>query len=190
MGMNCLRLLSELDAYVNGSKKAVFGDKRVVDYEEVLSIIKAIRESLPNDIKQAQYVLKNREDIMNESQAESAKIIQESKNDGDSIIKDSQREGREIINKAKAMADETIRLSNERGELIIKEALQEQAKLVDAHEITRLATEKAKETVEDAKKQAREMRLGARDYVNEMLYKLEVQLNKNLEEVKQNRSSI
>ena len=190
MKMSCVKLLAELDAYINQSKKALIGNKRTVDYDEIMAIIAAIKESLPNDIKQAQYLLKNKDAILGEAKAEAEKNLQEANQESERLVRDAQREAREIVKQAQAMADETIRLANEDAEIIVKEAKQKQLELIDQHQISRMATEQAKETIEDAKKQAREIRLGGREYVDEMLSKLEAQLEKNLNEVRQNRSTL
>ena len=190
MSIGCVKLLAELDAYINQSKKSILGNKRSVDYDEIMAIISAIKKSLPEDIKQGQFVLKNKEQIINEAKAEADKLIQEANQEADAIVKNAQREARETVKQAQAMADETVRMANEEAELTVKEAKQAQLAMIDQHQVTKIANEQAKATIEEAKKQAREIRLGGREYVDDMLKKLEAQLEKNLNEVKQNRSTL
>lgn len=190
MSMSCIKLLAELDAYINQSKKALIGNKRSVDYDEIMAIISAIRKSLPDDIKQAQYLLKTKEQIIKEAKAEAEKSVQEANQEAEAIVRDAQREARETVKQAQSMAEETVRLANEDAEIILKEAKQTQLAMIDQHQVTKIATEQEKNTVEEAKKQAREIRIGGREYVDEMLKKLEAQLEKSLNEVKQNRSTL
>lgn len=56
---------------------------------------------------------------------------------------------------------------------ILKEAEEEAKLLTNEHEIFRRAAEQATETIEDTKKNARDMRLNAMDYADEILEKTE-----------------
>ena len=190
MKNGCVKLLAELEAYINQSKKALIGNKRVVDFDEIMAIITAIKDSLPNDIKQAQYLLKERDSIIGEARAEADKTLREANQEAEMLVRDAQREARETLKQAEAMADEKLRMANEEAEIIVNEAKHKQMELIDQHQITRMATEQAKTMLEDAKKQAREIRLGGREYVDDMLARLEAQLEKNLNEVRQNRSTL
>ncbi len=190
VNMSCVKLLAELDAYINQSKKSIMGNKKVVDYDEIMALINAVRESLPNDIKQAQYLMKQKEQIISEAKAEAEKTVQEANSEAELIGRNAQRDARETTKQAQSMADETIRMAHEDAEIIVKEAKQSQLAMIDQNQITKIASEQAKNTVEEAKKQAREIRIGGRDYVDDMLAKLENYLEKNLNEVKQNRSSL
>ncbi|HAA42890.1 MAG TPA: ATPase [Ruminiclostridium sp.] len=67
------------------------------------------------------------------------------------------------------------------AENTLKEADAKLAKLVDEHEITKRAYEQAEEIIEAAKQNAREMRLGALDYADEILAEVEKSLKQALE---------
>ncbi|HOA81653.1 MAG TPA: ATPase [Defluviitaleaceae bacterium] len=69
------------------------------------------------------------------------------------------------------------------AENTIKEADAKLAKLVDEHEITKRAYEQAEEIIESAKQNAREMRLGALDYADEVLLAVENNLKQALEAI-------
>lgn len=67
------------------------------------------------------------------------------------------------------------------AENTIKEADSKLSKLVDEHEITKRAYEQAEEIIESAKQNAREMRLGALDYADEILFGIENNIKQVLE---------
>ncbi|NLK20969.1 MAG: ATPase [Epulopiscium sp.] len=69
------------------------------------------------------------------------------------------------------------------AENTLKEADAKLSKLVDEHEITKRAYEQAEEIIESAKQNAREMRLGAIDYVDEILSAVENKVKITLEEI-------
>lgn len=73
---------------------------------------------------------------------------------------------------------------------IIAEAETKREALIEEHQITQLATEQAQETVEYAQKKAKEMRIGARDYVDGMLEEFEKYLQEKLTEIGENRRSL
>lgn len=62
--------------------------------------------------------------------------------------------------------------------------------LVDEHKITQLATAQAQETVENAQRKAKEMRIGARDYVDSMLEEFQQYLQEKINEIEENRRSL
>ena len=73
---------------------------------------------------------------------------------------------------------------------IITEAEAKRDALVEEHKITQLATEQAQETVENAQRKAKEMRIGARDYVDSMLEDFQQYLQEKVNELEENRRSL
>ena len=73
---------------------------------------------------------------------------------------------------------------------IIAEAENQRDIMVEEHKITQLATEQAQETVETAQRKAKEMRIGARDYVDGMLEEFEQYLQEKISELEENRRSL
>jgi vacuolar-type H+-ATPase subunit H len=73
---------------------------------------------------------------------------------------------------------------------IIAEAETQRDSMVEEHKITQLATEQAQETVETAQRKAKEMRIGARDYVDSMLQEFEQYLQEKVSEIEENRRSL
>jgi vacuolar-type H+-ATPase subunit H len=85
------------------------------------------------------------------------------------ITRDSQR----ILEDAKEEAGRVLDESRREGEQILQVARDEASGLVDEHEITRLATEKAAEIIARSEQQAEEIRRGALAYAREVLNNLE-----------------
>jgi hypothetical protein len=76
------------------------------------------------------------------------------------------------------------------AERIVKEAREQQARLVANEEITRQAERAAEEIVEEAREREREIRLGAEDYADDILSTLEVNLQKFLQAVQRGRDRL
>src|SRR4029079_3520120 len=73
---------------------------------------------------------------------------------------------------------------------IVREAREQQARLISDEEVTKQAERAADEIVEDARTRAREIRLGAEDYADEILNTLEVNLQKFLAAVQRGRDRL
>ena len=80
------------------------------------------------------------------------------------------QERNKILLDAKKEADE-----------IMKEAEEKMARLIDEHEITRQAYQQSAEIIENAKRQAKEMRIGAMEYADEVLAQSEDKLRTMIE---------
>ena len=76
------------------------------------------------------------------------------------------------------------------AERIVKEAREQQARLVANEEITRQAERAAEEIVEEAREREREIRLGAEDYADDILNTLEVNLTKFTAAVQRGRDRL
>ena len=76
------------------------------------------------------------------------------------------------------------------AERIVKEAREQQQRLVASEEITRQAERAAEEIVEEAREREREIRLGAEDYADDILSTLEVNLQKFLQAVQRGRDRL
>ena len=61
---------------------------------------------------------------------------------------------------------------------------------MDEHEITRKAYEQANEIISGAQKNAREIRLGTRDYADSILNKVEDILKDTMDVIKMNREEL
>ena len=62
--------------------------------------------------------------------------------------------------------------------------------MVDEHEITKKAYEQAEVIISNAKKNAREIRLGTREYADNILGKVEEILDETLDIIKMNRQEL
>lgn len=88
------------------------------------------------------------------------------------------------IRQAKKIIEDYDRIIEEarlKAEVIINEATETAHHLTSEHEIYKLATENANNVVDEAKKNAREIRIGTMNYVDEILSKSEDSLRKTLE---------
>ena len=131
--MSIYNLLDQLESTIEGSKRAFMqNDKIIIDPEDLYQLIDQIRSSVPDDIKDAQWVKKEEEQI-----------------------------------KKKAQED---------YERIIEEARLRPQDLVSETEIYRLAEIRVREMLDEANQAAHDVTLGAFNYANDIMEKIEKQL--------------
>ena len=144
--MDVLVLIDKLDDLVHNAKAVPLTDTVRVDKEEIYDILDQMRATIPEEIKQARWIVKERQEMLAEAKRE--------------------------------------------AERIIKEARDEQARLINEEEVVRQAEREAEQIVEEARTREREIRLGAEDYADDILNTLEVNLQKFTAAVQRGRDRL
>lgn len=109
------------------------------------------------------------------------------------IIKEIRLKLPDDIKQAKWVKEERHRIlleAQKEANNIIKDAENRISSLVDEHEITRQAYEQANEIVANAQKNARDIRLGTREYADSVLNKVEEILKDTMEVIQTNREEL
>lgn len=109
------------------------------------------------------------------------------------IIKEIRLKLPDDIKQAKWVKEERQRIlleAQKEANNIIKDAENRIMSLVDEHEITKKAYEQANDIVSNAQKNAREIRLGTREYADSVLNKVEEILKDTLEVIQVNREEL
>ncbi len=109
------------------------------------------------------------------------------------IVKEMRLKLPDDIKQAKWVKEERQRIlleAQKEASTTIKDAEGKIAALVDEHEITKKAYEQANEIISNAQKNAREIRLGTRDYADSVLNKVEEILKDTIDVIKMNREEI
>lgn len=127
-----VQLLDELEDIIENGRSAPFSNRVSIDKDEVYDLISELRVKLPNELKQAQWIIEER----------------------NKILIDAQREADQIVKSA-------------------EERLQ---RMIDENEVTKKAYDQAAAIIDSAKKNAKEMRLGAVEYSEGILSDVENRL--------------
>ncbi len=109
------------------------------------------------------------------------------------IVKEMRLKLPDDIKQAKWVKEERQRIllqAQKEADNILKDAENKIASLVDEHEITKKAYEQANEIVGSAQKNAREIRLGAREYADSVLNKVEEILSDATDVIRTNRKEL
>lgn len=144
--MDIHEVLDEFEEYVENSTKVPFVNKIILDKEQLLDYIDSIRSDLPEELRQAKWIARERERMLQEAKEEAQRIIDESKKE-------------------------------------VQQRAQES-------EIVKEAQKQAENIIKDSQETAQELRLNANEYANDVLDKLEKNLEKALTAVKEGREEL
>jgi vacuolar-type H+-ATPase subunit H len=109
------------------------------------------------------------------------------------IIKEIRLKLPDDIKQAKWVKEERQKIlleAQKEANNIIKDAENKIASLIDEHEITKKAYDQANEIVANAQKNARDIRLGTREYADGILNKVESILKEAFEVIESNREEL
>jgi cell division septum initiation protein DivIVA len=116
--MDVLVLIDKLDDLVHNAKQVPLTDQVRVDREEIFDILDQMRATIPEEIKQARWIVKERQEMLAEAKREAERIIKEGKEQQvelvaqTEVVKLAEREADDIIDEARVRERE-IRLGAE-----------------------------------------------------------------------------
>ena len=116
--MDVLVLIDKLDDLVHNAKPVPLTDQVRVDKEQIYDILDQMRATIPEEIKQARWIVKERQEMLAEAKREAERVVKEARERQDRLVsqeevtKEAQRAAEEIIDEAHARERE-IRLGAE-----------------------------------------------------------------------------
>jgi vacuolar-type H+-ATPase subunit H len=116
--MDVLVLIDKLDDLVHNAKPVPLTDQVRVDKEEIYDILDQMRATIPEEIKQARWIVKERQEMLAEAKREAERIVKEARDrqermiSEEEITKQAERAAEDIIEDARGRERE-IRLGAE-----------------------------------------------------------------------------
>jgi cell division septum initiation protein DivIVA len=116
--MDVLVLIDKLDDLVHNAKPVPLTDQVRVDKEEIYDILDQMRATIPEEIKQARWIVKERQEMLAEAKREAERIVKEAREKQEQLIaqeeitRQAERAAEDIIEDARARERE-IRLGAE-----------------------------------------------------------------------------
>lgn len=110
--MDLLSVLNELEDLIETSGKIPLTHKVMVDEDRILDLLDHIRTNMPDEIRQAKWIIQEREKVLNDSQKEAVRIVEDAKKqverqaDDSEVVRHAKNAAEEIIQKAEAVARE------------------------------------------------------------------------------------
>ena len=110
--MDVLVLIDKLDDLVHNAKAVPLTDQVRIDREEIYDILDQMRATIPEEIKQARWIVKERQEMLAEAKRECDRLIGEAREQAvreasqTEIVK-SERQAQDIVDDARRQARET-----------------------------------------------------------------------------------
>lgn len=82
-------LLDQLEEMVGVSKRVPFSTKVMVEEDQFLDLVEQLRIAIPNEVRQAQRVVRDRERIISEAQQEAARIVDASRSRAEYLVSEN-----------------------------------------------------------------------------------------------------
>ena len=150
-------LLDRLEDLFSLGKRVPFSARVMVEEEDFIRLVEELRAAVPNEIKQAQRVIKDRERIIGEAQEEANRIVNRAHDQSDMLVAQTT-----ILAEARQQSEELLRRAEEerqraRGEIDV--FVLEQLELVES------AVRRGMALMEDAVEQTIDTIAEARDAI-------------------------
>ena len=101
--MDVMALIDRLEDLVATARKVPFGSMVLLSEQKLYEVIDEMRSSLPEELKQARWIVKERQEMVNEAEKESNRIIGEAKERAKDLASES-----EIVKRAEEQAAEIL----------------------------------------------------------------------------------
>ena len=111
--MDVLVLIDKLDDLVHNAKAVPLTDQVRIDREEIYDILDQMRATIPEEIKQARWIVKERQEMLAEAKREGDRILGEAREQAvreasqTEIVRLAERQAEDIVDDARRKARET-----------------------------------------------------------------------------------
>ena len=111
--MDVLVLIDKLDDLVHNAKPVPLTDQVRVDKEEIYDILDQMRATIPEEIKQARWIVKERQEMLAEAKKEAERIIKDARERQERLVgeeevtKQAERAAEDIVEDARAREQAT-----------------------------------------------------------------------------------
>lgn len=113
------QLIGEIEEYIDSCKyQPLSNSKIVVNRDELEELLVELRLRIPDEIKQYQKIISNRDAIMNEARQQADSILAQANAQTNELVNEH-----EIMQKAYAQANDIIEQANQQAQQIVEQAV-------------------------------------------------------------------
>jgi cell division septum initiation protein DivIVA len=116
--MDIMALIDRIEEIVDSSKNVPFTSNKMVDPDGVYEIVDEIRAQFPDELKQARWIVKERQEMLEEAEKEANRVLEEARERAHAIASEqevvrlAEQQAAELIDSAR-QAEREIRLGAE-----------------------------------------------------------------------------
>ncbi len=115
--MDVFERLDRIEDFIVSSKHVPFSSSVMVNETELFELLDELRSALPEELKQARWMVKEKQELMEEARKEAERIREEAQQERQQLIAET-----EIIKQATADAERIVEEANARARQIRLEA--------------------------------------------------------------------
>ncbi|MCL2881292.1 MAG: ATPase [Coriobacteriia bacterium] len=101
--MDILQLIDRIEEAIDSAKSVPLSSNKMVDPDAIFDIIDEIRSQYPEDLKQARWIVKQRQEMTEEAEREANRILEEAQERARGLVADT-----EIVRQAETRAAEIM----------------------------------------------------------------------------------
>jgi F0F1-type ATP synthase membrane subunit b/b' len=101
--MDILALIDRLEELVDSGKNVPLTNSRLIDSEKLYELVDEIRAQFPDEIKQARWIVKERQEMLEEAEKEANRILEEARERAEALAADQ-----EVVKLAEQQAAEIM----------------------------------------------------------------------------------
>lgn len=101
--MDIIQLVDRIEECIDASKGMPLSSNKIVDPDAIYEIIDEIRHQFPDDLKQARWIVKQRQEMVEEGEREANRILEEAQARAQTLISET-----EIVRQAETRAAEIL----------------------------------------------------------------------------------
>ncbi len=101
--MDIMALIDRVEEIVDNAKSVPFSSNKMVDPDKVYEIIDEIRAQFPDELKQARWIVKERQEMLEEAEKEANRILEEARDRAQALANET-----EVVRLAEAQAADIL----------------------------------------------------------------------------------
>jgi vacuolar-type H+-ATPase subunit H len=113
MRMDLQYLIDRLETMIRAGRRMPITNKLMMDEQELVDLVDQMRTVLPEEIRYAKHVLREKEQILSDAQSQADEILRVARQQADLMV---EKEG--LLKQAKQQADEIRRQAQEEAERV------------------------------------------------------------------------
>jgi vacuolar-type H+-ATPase subunit H len=107
--MDVLVLIDKLDDIIHNARSVPLTDSVMIDREEIYDILDQMRSTIPEEIKQARWIVKERQEMLAEAKQEAERVVTEAQERADRLASEQ-----EVVRLAERNAQQIMEDARER----------------------------------------------------------------------------
>ena len=101
--MDVLVLIDKLDDIIHNARSVPLTDSVMIDREEIYDILDQMRSTIPEEIKQARWIVKERQEMLEEAEKEANRILEDARDRAQALANET-----EVVRLAEAQAADIL----------------------------------------------------------------------------------